>query len=333
MLAAHGGITDRRLDSAGDVKQSAVWVSAFTLTIWPAGYYDTSAAGGIAFAIHAAVLVPILGLADPRWRSWVERRFPTSPVGGALIWVALLGLVAGMATPSQRTSSSFVLLWACYLALPIVLFTLTSPGARLVLAAAALLIPFGMIPMIRVAAPGRPTLNFGVLVVVDLALMLLLLYRRDNDVVYRLWVSTREAVHAATTFLAYAMVAAPLGFLLGFLRPGLGEHTVGAAVARLVQLFFLVALPEELAFRGLLQNGLERLLGSARGLIIAAVIFGLSHIGHAPAPNWRYALLATVAGLAYGWVFQRTRSITAAAVPHVLVDWTWFVFLAGAVGK
>ena len=33
------------------------------------------------------------------------------------------------------------------------------------------------------------------------------------------------------------------------------------------------------------------------GLIVASLIFGLSHIFHAPYPNWKYVLLATIAGL------------------------------------
>jgi membrane protease YdiL (CAAX protease family) len=35
-----------------------------------------------------------------------------------------------------------------------------------------------------------------------------------------------------------------------------------------------------------------------------------------PAPNWTYAAMATLAGLAYGWVWRRTGKITASAVTH-----------------
>jgi membrane protease YdiL (CAAX protease family) len=54
-----------------------------------------------------------------------------------------------------------------------------------------------------------------------------------------------------------------------------------------------------------------------------------SHIGHPPSPNWRYALLACLAGVAYGYVYQRTRSIAASALTHALVDWTWIAAFAG----
>jgi membrane protease YdiL (CAAX protease family) len=41
-------------------------------------------------------------------------------------------------------------------------------------------------------------------------------------------------------------------------------------------------------------------------------------------------LLARLAALAYGHVYERTRSISASAVTHALVDWVWVALLAGA---
>jgi len=45
---------------------------------------------------------------------------------------------------------------------------------------------------------------------------------------------------------------------------------------------------------------------SELGLAIGSVIFGLSHL-----PDPRYAVLATIAGVAYGWVYLRTGKVTA----------------------
>jgi len=58
------------------------------------------------------------------------------------------------------------------------------------------------------------------------------------------------------------------------------------------------------------------------------VVFGLLHLlKHPTHPNWGYGLLATAAGLAYGWVYQRTGKLSAAAVTHGAVDWIWSMFL------
>jgi len=55
---------------------------------------------------------------------------------------------------------------------------------------------------------------------------------------------------------------------------------------------------------------------------VASVVFGLAHF-----PDPRYMLLAAFAGLAYGWVYERTGKITASAITHALVDAVWVVLL------
>ena len=320
--------TDRVAVCAWAVCLGALWLR----------YCGPSAANVVPFMLGLAVAAPVLGLADESCRDWVRRRLPDSWWGGVLIWAVLVALVLAAAASRQRTNPAFLLRWALYLALPIAILGKrwrTSVGVPLVLAAIALVIPFavGMVPAVRLAISGQPPVRIVVPLVLDLGLLLLLVYRPQPAPQYRLWWPRRELLLATAAFAAFAVLALPAALALGFVRPGLGESTIGAAGLRLLQIFFLIAIPEELVFRGLLQNGVERLLGNARGLILATVLFGLSHIGHAPAPNWRYVVLATVAGVAYGWVYRKTRSITASAVTHTLVDWTWFVFLAGAVGQ
>ena len=43
-------------------------------------------------------------------------------------------------------------------------------------------------------------------------------------------------------------------------------------------------------------------------------------------PNWRFAILAAVAGLFYGFAFIRTRGIRAPMVVHALVVTAWQLF-------
>ena len=122
-------------------------------------------------------------------------------------------------------------------------------------------------------------------------------------------------------FLAYAVVALPIGFATGFIgwRPELdATHLVGGPLI----IYLVTGVPEEFLFRGLLQNLLTQWLGPRAGLVIASVIFGLAHL-----PDPRYVLLATIAGVAYGWVYARTQRITASAITHALVDATWGAFL------
>ena len=86
-------------------------------------------------------------------------------------------------------------------------------------------------------------------------------------------------------------------------------------------------MPEEFLFRGILQNFLTRSLPGERrelyGLLIASLIFGAAHLHHAPVPNWRYAVLASLAGVFYGNAYRALGRLSASALTHALVDTAW----------
>jgi membrane protease YdiL (CAAX protease family) len=96
-------------------------------------------------------------------------------------------------------------------------------------------------------------------------------------------------------------------------------------------IFFFTAWPEEFLFRGLLQNMLSRSCKSdLAGWWTASMLFGFSHITNLGFPNWRYVILASIAGIFYGWTWRKTGSIFASAIVHALVDVTWhYVFRTG----
>ncbi len=98
-----------------------------------------------------------------------------------------------------------------------------------------------------------------------------------------------------------------------------------------VEIFFATALIEELCFRVILQTSLETFLRPALVWLIASLLFGLSHLnliaGGGGFPNWPYVALATIAGLGYGLVYMRTRSLIACTLLHTMVDFTWVAFL------
>jgi membrane protease YdiL (CAAX protease family) len=92
--------------------------------------------------------------------------------------------------------------------------------------------------------------------------------------------------------------------------------------------FFFIALPEEIYFRGWMQNLLERRLGRTASLLVTAAIFGLSHFNKRAAFfNWRYVLLAAIAGVFYGRAWRAERRIGASAITHATVDTLWGTLL------
>jgi membrane protease YdiL (CAAX protease family) len=115
-----------------------------------------------------------------------------------------------------------------------------------------------------------------------------------------------------------------LGLALGFIHPHANLPPVGAAALRWVGIFCFTAVPEELFFRAWTQNLLERRVGRRTALLIASGLFGLSHFNKRSAHfNWRYVLLATIAGIFYGRAWREQRRVPASSITHASVDWIW----------
>jgi uncharacterized protein len=123
-------------------------------------------------------------------------------------------------------------------------------------------------------------------------------------------------------FFAPAVIV--LGLALGFIHPHSNIPTLAKAVLGWVGIFVFIAVLEELFFRAWVQNLLERRLGRTPALIIASIFFGLSHFNKRSAHfNWRYVLLATIAGIFYGRAWREQRRVPASAITHTCVDWLW----------
>jgi len=124
--------------------------------------------------------------------------------------------------------------------------------------------------------------------------------------------------------LFFAPPVIVLGLALGFIHPHRNLPGVGSALLRWVAIFFFTAVPEELFFRAWVQNLLERRVGRRAALVIASVVFGLSHFNKRSAHfNWRYVLLATIAGIFYGRAWREHRRVPASTITHTCVDWLW----------
>ncbi|MGE5322515.1 MAG: type II CAAX prenyl endopeptidase Rce1 family protein [Actinomycetota bacterium] len=127
-------------------------------------------------------------------------------------------------------------------------------------------------------------------------------------------------------FLFYAPIVLSLGILLGFIHwQGLMKRPQEFPAAWIFT-FIFVALPEELFFRGLVQNLLERRMGRVRALMLASVLFGLSHFNKGAVFNWRYVLLAAIAGIFYGRAWLERRRLFASSVTHATIDAVWSIW-------
>jgi membrane protease YdiL (CAAX protease family) len=126
----------------------------------------------------------------------------------------------------------------------------------------------------------------------------------------------------------YTPIALVLGLSLGFLH----LHAVWPGIAAIAEAwtftFFFIAVPEELYFRGWIQNLLERRIGRNAALLATAVLFGLSHFNKRTTNfNWQYVLLAALAGVFYGRAWRSNHRVGASAVTHASVDAIWSLWL------
>jgi hypothetical protein len=128
--------------------------------------------------------------------------------------------------------------------------------------------------------------------------------------------------------LFYTPIAIALGLAIGFLHwhgnvnrpwvlPGIWLYT-----------YLLIALPEEIFFRGWMQNLFERRIGRTASVVVTAILFGLSHFNkRATHFNWRYVLLAAIAGIFYGRAWRSERRIAASSITHACIDTLWGALL------
>lgn len=174
---------------------------------------------------------------------------------------------------------------------------------------------------------GRLAYVFTVLLALNVALAAFVLVRRLNGIGYTIGWGRRWGPHIFGSFAIFGMIAIPLGIRMHFLQfaPRWAEWKPMALLG--VAIFFFTAWPEEFLFRGLLQNILVRSTKSdLAGWCTASVLFGFAHITNLGFPNWRYVILASIAGVFYGWTWRKTGSIFASAMVHALVDVTWHFF-------
>jgi CAAX protease family protein len=290
----------------------ALLAAGVFFTLVPGGYIALAVAG-VRRSLQSAVsgLEPIARLL----------------AGPAVLLVATVGYAwASGLPPGPRIG-----MYALYLVVPPLLLALPHPTGdaesrvpvREIAAVLALWLPieFRVLPNLPLPAPNG--VDMRKLVALLEGMYLFLIARPLPRIGYTYRLSARDVATAVVVFLVYAVVALPIGFATGFIgwRPELNAtRLVGGPFI----IYLVTGVPEEFLFRGLLQNLLSGWLGPRAGLVIASIVFGLAHL-----PDPRYVLLAAIAGVAYGWVYQRTERITASAITHALVDATWGALLGG----
>jgi len=185
-------------------------------------------------------------------------------------------------------------------------------------------------------APPWPRLRvdvLGHLMWIRTGVMAVLMLRGAEGMGFGFWPQPREWWIGLRNFLYFVLLGAALSLLSGFARfePPAGPwwRTLVITAGTFLGMLWVVALSEEFFFRGLLQRWLCGWLRSDfAGLIAASLLFGAAHLPFRSFPNWRFALVAALAGLFYGRAYQQAGGIRAAMVAHALTNTFWRVVFA-----
>jgi membrane protease YdiL (CAAX protease family) len=169
---------------------------------------------------------------------------------------------------------------------------------------------------------------FNKMLLLDAGIYGLLVIRKLKRVGFDLRLRLDDFRIGARELAFFAPIAIALGLAFGFLHFHAYVPSVSQVLLGWVFTFFFIAVPEELFFRGWVQNLLERRFGPRWALAVTAVLFGLSHFNkRAVHFNWRYVLLAMLAGVFYGRAWRQQHRVGASAITHASVDTLWSIWL------
>jgi len=310
-----------------------------------------AAVGGIAWLIHsgaalsnaivvslcgAVVLGGILALGSNSLLDRLQVALTSKPLRVLAIIATLTGLYFIYSIGTNNVELNAWLFMGIYLSVPFLLLSGHRGKASATLwDALAILsiwlpIELGIARRILMSAASRNDFHYAFAqgLAVTMGLIAFAAWRRFPGIGYRFEFDRKRISVALAAFLAFAVIAIPLGFAIRFIRYAFEPSKLGIAPAAFLGIYLFTAIPEELLFRGLIQNWLQRLTERrVAALALASVIFGAAHLNNGPPiPNYKYFLMATIAGFFYGFVWQRTGSLAASAITHALVDATWSVF-------
>jgi membrane protease YdiL (CAAX protease family) len=258
-----------------------------------------------------------------RIEKWVHTQPARVVIVPAALWLLYLTYAAGM----KITGVKSLLIMAAYLAMPFLALSVTDKAEPIVILWLWLPLEFGVIRNVLTTHTAAADLHyvFAQVLAIDAGIIAFAVWNRTPSIGYRFEADRRILSNGLIHFVLFAAIAIPLGLTIGFIRYSFTISKLYIAPFLLIGIFLFVALPEEFLFRGLIQNWIERKTQRrAFSLVAASVIFGASHLNNGPPiPNYKYFLMATIAGLFYGRAWRNTGSLMASSMTHALVDTFW----------
>jgi membrane protease YdiL (CAAX protease family) len=281
-----------------------------------------------AFLVEA---IFFLGAGFEQTRQWFAGVKPAAGQSAILLFSAVAPFL--IVTTTAGTFDSHALLILAGLCAVVSFWYVVLPhriaydvGLLVILAAAMVLHVF---PRLYVSPSARLHIEIlGHLMWIRLALIVLLTQRDLHIGPVSFWPNPEEWREG---LLQYALAIVPISLLaygVHFARFAPRQFPAWEWIAIAGGYFFgalwVVAFSEEIFFRGVILHGILKWRRSAAfAVIVSTLVYGGAHLWYRDFPNWRFALIAAVAGCFYGAAYLRRGSVRAPMVAHALVVVTW----------
>jgi len=320
------GSTPHRIQTRTAIVLGIIATVAAAIWFWTATHQLNAA---LLIACPGAAFTAMLCLGSDRvlerLQYWIHESPTRVIIIPASLWLSYLVYARGMKILDLRAA----LAMAIYLAVPFLAFALSKNLQPLVILWLWLPSELGLIRSLLITHRTGPDAHyvFAQLLAFDAGILAFAVWNATPAIGYRFEISSKITSTGIIHFLLFAAIAIPLGLSIGFIRYSFTLSKLYLAPLSFLGIFLFTALPEEFLFRGLIQNWIERTTkNQAFSLIAAALIFGASHLNNGPPlPNYKYFLMASIAGIFYGRAWRTTGSLMSSSLTHALVDTVWSV--------
>lgn len=142
-------------------------------------------------------------------------------------------------------------------------------------------------------------------------------YERKRDTLKRMWIYLPLSILAG-------LILGQIEYILIGAKELISDTSSINLLILIIVMVFIVGLIEELIFRSILQTSLEKFLGSAWGIFLSSLLFGIMHSTYGTPYEIVYTFFL---GGFLGYLFYRTRSLPLVVMIHGSIN----VFLFGII--
>ncbi len=191
-----------------------------------------------------------------------------------------------------------------------------------------IILPLSLVPLLRILSIAIPVPHIApiiwyLLIGIPLLMAVLLNFFINGLPVLSLNLSRSKW----TVQVLFGMLGIPIGILASLILPAsvitLPNHSIGWIVGGAIILSLFSALPDEIIFRGMVQNALTDVFGPI-GLAITAVLYSSMFAGTL---HLSYVIFFGLTGLLFSLWVRLTKSLWGAIIAHSFVNILFIVLL------